>query len=153
MSTQESLDIRREIAVACDPAHAFRTFTEGIGSWWPLAVHSVAAQILEIAPGSVRFEPGPDGSIVEVLPDGGETPWARVRAWDPPHRLVLGWKPNPTATAETEIEVRFTAQPGGTLVVLEHRGFELLSSRDEYAEGWPTVLARFAEAAGGAGSV
>jgi hypothetical protein len=148
MSTQEHLDIHHEVTVACDPQHAFETFTERIATWWPLETHSVAAEILEVVPHSVRFDPGPEGRIVELLPDGGEVPWAHVRAWEPPGRLLLAWKPNPSAGVETEIEVRFAADPaGGTLVTLEHRGFASLAARDEYASGWPSVLERFAAAA------
>jgi uncharacterized protein YndB with AHSA1/START domain len=147
MSTQEALDIHREIIVTCDPQHAFETFTLGIATWWPLETHSVASDILEVTPHSVRFEPGPAGRIVELLPDGSEAPWAHVRAWEPPSRLLLAWKPNPDATAETEIEVSFTAAAtGDTLVTLEHRGFASLAARDEYAGGWPSVLERFAAA-------
>jgi uncharacterized protein YndB with AHSA1/START domain len=146
MTMQQSLDLRHEIAVACDPAHAFDVFTTHIDTWWPLGTHSVAVQILEVEPVSVRFEPGPEGAIFERLPDGSETSWARVRAWDPPHRLLLAWQPNPHATGDTEIEVTFTAEAGGTRVVVEHRGFESLERRDEYANGWPLVLERFAAA-------
>jgi uncharacterized protein YndB with AHSA1/START domain len=146
MSTQEQMDIRREVTVACDPQHAFETFTYGIATWWPLETHSVAAEILDVTPRSVRFEPGPEGRIVELLPDGSEAPWAHVRAWEPPGRLLLAWKPNPSASGETEIEVRFVPDPGGTLVTLEHRGFATLEARDEYASGWPSVLDRFAAA-------
>jgi hypothetical protein len=65
---------------------------------------------------------------------------------------VLAWKPNSTPRPPTELEVRFTPEGGGTLVELEHRGWERLGeiaedSRAEYGTGWVRVLDLFREAA------
>ena len=53
--------------------------------------------------------------------------------------------------APTEVEVRFTPDGAGTLVELEHRGWERAGesgakSRDGYDGGWNLVLARYAAA-------
>jgi uncharacterized protein YndB with AHSA1/START domain len=68
--------------------------------------------------------------------------------------VVLAWKPNTSDRPPTELEVRFTAVAGGTLVELEHRGWERLGeiaeeARAGYGQGWAGVLTRFAAAAGG----
>ncbi len=85
---------------------------------------------------------------------GTEGDWARVLHWEPPHRLVLAWKPNTRPVPPTELEIRFTSVDEGTRVELEHRGWERLGargeeSRAEYASGWLGALERFVSAAEG----
>ena len=51
----------------------------------------------------------------------------------------------------TEVEVRFRARGGATVVELEHRGWERLGERAEearasYSTGWVGVLDRYAQA-------
>ena len=91
----------------------------------------------------------------ELSDDGERAHWARVTTWQPPHRLVLAWKVNPDAPAESEVEVRFTAESENrTRVEVEHRNWELLGAergaeaRASYDEGWDPVLALYAAAAG-----
>jgi uncharacterized protein YndB with AHSA1/START domain len=69
--------------------------------------------------------------------DGSECRWARVLAYEPPHRLVFSWDINTSWKLETdhsrtsEVEVRFTPEgEGRTLVELEHRHI------DRHGEGW-----------------
>jgi uncharacterized protein YndB with AHSA1/START domain len=141
--------VRKTVTVTASPEHAFRVFTDRIADWWPLELHSVGAEFLGIRPESVAFE---GGRLVEHMEGGREAPWAEVLTWEPPHRLVLAWKPNPNREAPTEIEVTFTPVPsGGTRVDLEHRGWERLGeggreARDGYSD-WERVLARFADLA------
>jgi uncharacterized protein YndB with AHSA1/START domain len=71
-----------------------------------------------------------------------------VLEWVPPTRFVLAWKPNDSSRPPTEVEVRFTPEGGGTLVELEHRGWERLGeiaaeARQTYGGGWVRVLSRF----------
>jgi hypothetical protein len=73
-----------------------------------------------------------------------------VIAWDPPHRFVLAWHPNPEPIAATIVDVRFTALPdGGTQLDLEHRAWEELgdeagpAARAGYLTGWDGVLDDF----------
>ena len=59
---------------------------------------------------------------------------------------------NSSSRPPTELEVRFTRQGEGTLVELEHRGWEGLGeiaeeARASYGTGWIPTLARFQEAA------
>jgi uncharacterized protein YndB with AHSA1/START domain len=146
--------IRRTIAVRCDPATAFRVFTQEMGTWWPLDVHARALERDDVKAERIVVEGEPGGRIYEVLSDGSEGLWGTIETWEPPGRLVIAWKPNDRPEPPTELEIRFTtADDGGTIVELEHRGWERLGDvaqemRDSYAGGWPFVFGeRFAQAA------
>ena len=128
---------------------AFELFTRRIGEWWPVATHSILGT--EVA--DVRFEERVGGRVVELANDATEHPWAEVLAWDPPHRFVLSWHPNPEPVAASILEVRFAPASGGTEVSLEHRGWEEFGDtgeviREEYQSGWDVVLRPFEEVAG-----
>jgi uncharacterized protein YndB with AHSA1/START domain len=144
--------IRRTITVQCSLEHAFRTFTEGIGIWWPVERFSIGVEEDGTgAPVDVLLEPRANGKLAEVAADGTETSWGEVLLAEPPHRLVLKWQPG--SKHPTEVEVRFAADGDSTRVELEHRkweiyGEEAAAARDSYANGWPGVLARYVEAAG-----
>jgi uncharacterized protein YndB with AHSA1/START domain len=148
---QTDLAIRKSAVVAATPEKAFEVFTEGIASWWPYDTHSVEAMGEDgKSPETVVFETGPEGRIYERMTTGQEAHWAKVTAWEPPHRLVLAWQVNPETPAPTEIEVRFTPEGDGTRVDLEHRGWEVLGAdaeraAGEYAGGWPTVFNHYVE--------
>jgi uncharacterized protein YndB with AHSA1/START domain len=142
-SMQTSVEaVRKSLVVNCDPERAFEVFTRGIGSWWPLHIHSMADG-QEIA--EVVFEERVGGRIYERYTDGGEKDWGEVLAWDPPKRFVMSWYPTRTETETTELEVRFASEGDGTRVDLEHRGWEIFAgeaqaTRDSYDGGWGTVL-------------
>lgn len=151
----ETTPIRRSVSVRTTPERAFRRFTEEMGTWWPVETHSRAATGLEdedVKVDRIEFQPREGGAILEHLSDGRVLPWAEVLVWEPPHRFVMAWKPHPRPVSATEVEVTFTAQGKGTLVELEHRGWEHLAddveaAREGYADGWIATLERFARAA------
>ena len=139
--------IRKQIRVERSPDEAFKIWTEGLASWWPFVGHSIGD---ERTTGAV-FEPRVGGRVVEVWDDGSEHRWAEVLVFEPPHRFVLAWQPNPNRPAPTEVEVRFIADGTGTRVELEHRewdrlGEEGLEARESYNGGWVHTLERYAEA-------
>lgn len=133
--------------------HAFRVFTEGIGTWWDPGHHILEGELAEM-----EFEPFAGGHIIDRATDGTECRWSRVLAYDPPRLVVFSWDINLQWQVETdlaktsEVEVTFTADgPSRTKVVLTHRnldrhgtGWE--SMRDALGQGWS--LAQFAEVAG-----
>jgi uncharacterized protein YndB with AHSA1/START domain len=148
--------IHASVVVGCAPEDAFRVFTEEMGTWWPVQVHSMAVDEFDgrVKVESVVVEEREGGRIYEVMSDGAEGTWATIVKWDPPHRLILAWKPNLSDNPPTEVEVTFSPDDGGTRVDLEHRGWERLGAlaeeaRSGYGEGWTGVLTLFAVAAGG----
>ena len=139
--------IRREILVDADLQTAFEVFTARIGRWWPLAELSVYG-----AGATVTFD---GGQIVERAPDGGTSLWGTVTRWEPPGALAFSWHPGHPPDRASHVEVTFAAAGGQTLVTLEHTGWEAFddpaAARAEYDQGWPAVLDRYRECAGGAG--
>jgi uncharacterized protein YndB with AHSA1/START domain len=153
MTTQvQETSVTTQTVVDAPIDHAFRVFTDGIGSWWDPGHHILEAELAEMV-----FEPRVGGHIIDRGTDGSECRWARVLAYEPPHRVCFSWDINLRWELETdpakasEIEVAFTEDgPGRTRVVLTHRhldrhgeGWEAM--RDAVGSGW--TLDRFAEVA------
>jgi Activator of Hsp90 ATPase homolog 1-like protein len=136
--------VRRAVTVERPLEDAFRVFTEGLGSWWPVATHSIAKDAVQ----TVVMESRVDGRLYERTTDGIENEWGRMLVWEPPRRVAFEWHITGTPT---EVEVRFTPEGDRTRVDLEHRGFERLEDgearRESYNNGWVTVLGRYGEAA------
>jgi uncharacterized protein YndB with AHSA1/START domain len=154
MTTQPSpTSVSTEIDVDASPEHAFRVFTEGIGTWWDDDKHILQAPLAEMV-----FEPRVSGHIIDRGTDGSECRWARVLAYEPPVRVCFSWDINLQWQIEkdpgraSEVEITFTElNPGRTRVVLTHRhldrhgdGWE--NMRDAVGSGWS--LTGFAKAAG-----
>jgi hypothetical protein len=132
--------------------HAFRVFTEGIGTWWDPDHHILTAPLAEMV-----FEPFAGGHIIDRGTDGTECRWSRVLVYDPPRVVVFSWDINLQWQVETdpaktsEVEVTFTPDgPSRTRVVLTHRNI------DRHGDGWETMrdmlgsgwnLSRFAQVA------
>ena len=148
--------IHATVTVRRPPEEAFQVFTRDMGTWWPVREHSIAVDEYDgrVKVESIVVEERLGGRIYEVMLDGAEATWATILAWDPPHRLVLAWKPNLSDNPPTEVAVTFSPHQGGTRLELEHRGWERLGSNAEsvrsgYGEGWIGVLALFAKTADG----
>ena len=126
MTEQATLTARRSITVEATPERAFAVFTAGFQSWWPIASHHIGEQDAV----AVILEARTGGRWFERAADGTECEWGSVIACEPPSRLVLAWHLTPEWVYDpdpanaTEVEVTFTAEGDGTLVELEHRGFE-----------------------------
>src|SRR5262245_20640870 len=56
----------RRVVVHCSADHAWQTFTSDIGTWWPIATHSLEADRVA----SIRFDAGEGGIVAEVWDDG-----------------------------------------------------------------------------------
>lgn len=137
--------IRMEVTVRRSIDDAFSTFTSRMTAWWP-------KQRFTFGPGrshEVLMEPYVGGRFYEQYLDGDEFTIGEVLAWEPPRRVVFTWRGR--WAVPTQVSVRFTSQePLVTRVQMEHSGWERLGSeglerRNDYASGWPAVLAAFVE--------
>ncbi|TXL61341.1 SRPBCC family protein [Aeromicrobium terrae] len=127
--------VRRQIVVDAPPERAFDVFTERFGDFKPKEHNIMASPIAETV-----FEPRVGGHILDRAEDGTECRWARILAFDPPHRVVFSWDIGPQWTVEpnvensSEVEVTFVADgPDRTRVELEHRNL------DRHGPGWQSV--------------
>ena len=152
MSTKQldTSPITKSIVVDCGVERAFDVYANRMTEWWPLRTHSVHGPEAE----RVVMEGRDGGELYELSTGGEKAHWATITAWQPPHRLVLAWKVNPEAPAESEVEVRFTAESENrTRVEVEHRDWQLLGeergaeARSSYDEGWDPVLESYRVAA------
>jgi uncharacterized protein YndB with AHSA1/START domain len=146
--------INRSIIVEAPLERAFEVFTKKFGSFKPVEHNLLAVKIAETV-----FEPRVGGHIYDRGVDGSECRWARVLAFEPPHRLLLSWNISPRWQIETdpekasEWEVRFTAvTPDRTRLEIEHRklerhgqGWEGVRDGVGGDRGWPLYLRRYAE--------
>jgi uncharacterized protein YndB with AHSA1/START domain len=153
--TETTVAVRRSVTVAATPERAFDVFTAGFKSWWPIESHHIGKTMAT----DVVIDPHAGGRWFERDADGNECDWGAVLAFEPPHRLLLAWQLTPEWAYDpdpekgTEVEVTFTAVDGGTLVELEHRGFEKhgesgTKMRDAVGApgGWGDLLDAFAKA-------
>jgi uncharacterized protein YndB with AHSA1/START domain len=140
-----------EFTVGCAAERAFELWAEQTTLWWPKG-HSVSAD-----PGlTVHFEPRAGGRIFERTPEGAEHDWGEVLAWEPPGRLVYLWHLRFDRSDATEVEVTFRTHVDGTLVRIEHRGWERLGAeaaerRERNLKGWTAVTQPYREACAVAG--
>lgn len=155
MTTQaQETAVRSTIVVDAPIERAFRVFTEDFGSFKPPEHNLLGVEIAETI-----FEPRVGGHLYDRGVDGSECRWARVLAYEPPHRVAFSWDISPRWQLETdpertsEVEVRFVSEtPERTRVELEHRnldrhgeGWEGVREGVGSEGGWPLYLARFAE--------
>ena len=152
--SETTTTVRRQILVNAPIGDAFKVFTERFGDFKPREHNLLRAAIAETV-----FEPRVGGNIYDRAVDGTECRWARILAFEPPHRVVFSWdisarwqiEANPELTSE--VEVRFFAEaPGRTRVELEHRnldrhgaGWESVRGGVDSQGGWPLYLQRYAE--------
>ena len=149
--------VQTSIVVEAPIEKAFSVFTEGIGTWWSPDHHILQGELAEMV-----FEPRVGGHVYDRGVDGSECRWARVLAYEPPHRFVISWDISLQWQFETdpdrasEVEVRFVAEgPNLTRVELEHRhldrhgdGWQQMRDAVGSPDGWGTGLRRFAERVG-----
>lgn len=136
----------KEIRVPVKPDVAFRRFTLEIGQWWPRATHSLgAAECVD-----VRMQPWVGGRLYEVVSDGTEHDWGRLTEWSQPERVTFTWHVGRSPDTAQLVVVEFRGDETGTLVRLEHSGWEKLGeegagTRDGYDAGWTPVLGHYTE--------
>jgi uncharacterized protein YndB with AHSA1/START domain len=156
--TQTSAAVRLEIVVDAIPERAFEVFTADFGGFKP-PEHN----LLDVPIAETVFEPRVGGHIVDRGTDGSECRWARILAYEPPHRVVFSWDISPrwelvsNLDEASEVEVTFGEEsPGRTRVTLEHRhldrhgsGWDGVRDGVEGEAGWPLYLARYRDLVAG----
>jgi uncharacterized protein YndB with AHSA1/START domain len=140
--------IVKSVVVKPPPVRAFDLFVSQMGRWWPTARTPGKTQAVDIV-----VEPQVGGRWFERDAEGVETQWGDVLAYEPPQRLVLGWRLNARFVYDpellTEVEITFSpAESGGTAVRLEHRNLERFGADAERLhglinQGWPERLTDF----------
>ena len=156
MSTQAeaTTSVRTSIVVEAPIERAFQVFTSEFDSIKPHEHNLLQVEVAETV-----LEPRVGGHIYDRGVDGSECRWARMLAYEPPHRLAFSWDIGPTWQIEpdpaktSEVEVRFIAEaPERTRVEVEHRnldrhgeGWEGVREGVASNEGWPLYLRRYAK--------
>ena len=149
----QETSVRSSVDVQAPIGRAIRVFTEDIGSWWDPTHHILEGELAEMV-----FEPRVGGHVYDRGVDGSECRWARVLAYEPPHRFVISWDVSVQWRLETdrdktsEVEVRFVELDGDhTRVELEHRnierhgpGWEEMRDAVGSPGGWPAGMRAFA---------
>jgi uncharacterized protein YndB with AHSA1/START domain len=149
--------VRSSIVVEVPIEKAFRAFTDDFDRIKPREHNMLSVEIAESV-----FEPSVGGRVFDRGVDGSECQWARVLAYEPPHRVVISWDISPRWQIETdrdrtsEVEVRFSAESAQrTRVDVEHRyldrhgdGWEGLREGLGGGDGWPIYLQRLANVLG-----
>lgn len=149
MTQTDRMVLHKSIVVACPVETAFRIFSDGIADWWPLATHSIGDEHAV----TCALEGRVGGRIFETLDDGRECEWGIVSAWEPPSTVAFSWYPGRDPATAQQVTVRFAPADGGTVVDLEHTGWENLGSEAEntfrgYDQGWDIAFGQcFARAA------
>lgn len=145
MSESRSADsVAKSVTVACDPATAFRLWSERIDAWWPEG-HAPSG-----VPGSVvRMETGVGGRIYERTPAGREHDMARITLWSPPERMELEWYLGSGPSRPSRVAIHFIDRGGRTEVRVVHNGPQFIgelwySRKETFSASWETVLAGYA---------
>lgn len=134
-TTDTSTSVRTSIVIEAPVERAFEAFVHEMASWWNPDHHILEGQLAEMV-----VEPRVGGHIYDRGVDGSECHWARVLAYEPPHRFVFSWDISPEWKLEadpdktSEVEVGFISEgPHTTRVELVHRNL------DRHGDGWGNV--------------
>ena len=126
------------LRIRAAPERVFEAFTREIALWWK---PNGLFQFTPRSPGVLAFEPGVGGRFTETLPSGKVFEIGRIRVWEPPSRLVFGWR---QATfhpgQDTEVEVSFLQLGDETRVTVEHRGWETVPQEHVARHHFPDGL-------------
>ena len=158
-SAELALSVFKSVRVKAPIERAFSVFVEQMETWWP-ATHHIGSTPFE----AIFIEPRVGGRWYERNTKGDVCDWGTVLGWDPPHAVRLSWHVGPghdspewvadmDMAKASEVEIRFTAEAGGTtLVELTHskierhgEGAEQLRELFDGPGAWVTILEMFAK--------
>jgi hypothetical protein len=131
----------KSVLVNCTPERAFAAFTAEIGTWWPLATHSVGQEKAR----TCAIEPWQGGRVFETIEGGEEHVWGHIIEWSPPRAFAMTWHPGRQADSAQRVRLVFDAHDEGARITLTHDGWEALGERAQgvranYDKGWEKVL-------------
>lgn len=86
MGSAAGTSVRASVIVDAPIERAFHVFTAEFGGFKPREHNLLQTEIAETI-----FEPRVGGHIYDRGVDGSECRWARVLAFEPPHRVVFSW--------------------------------------------------------------
>jgi uncharacterized protein YndB with AHSA1/START domain len=126
------------LRVKASPERAFEVFTREIGLWWrpnPLFAFTPREA------GVLAFEPGEGGRLIETRTGGKVFEIGKIRIWEPPSRLVFGWRQAAFAPGQdTEVEVTFEPVGEETRVSVEHRGWDSVPQEHVARHSFPDAI-------------
>ena len=138
------MNVKQSIIVRRPAETTFKAFTEDLGRWWPLKQFSYGGKRAK----EIHLEGKVGGRFYERFTDGDEFTIGTVSLFDPPNQIIFTWQ-DPDWNAPTTVNVKFTPVPEGTLVELEHTGWETAGVPDDdaakYRKGWGIILQIFNE--------
>ncbi|WP_114560377.1 SRPBCC family protein [Desertihabitans aurantiacus] len=130
------MPIRLDLELPVAPAAAFDAYVD-LGSWWDPRYTSDATTFSGVA-----VTPGPGGEIRELHADGSSQLWGTITLWQPGTALSHSFVLAHDTGVPSQVLVTFTARPGGSLLRLQHGGWneDNATDRDRFTD-WATVLA------------
>lgn len=138
------MTVRSSITIARPLESTFAAFTSEINRWWPLSQMSFGGNRAK----EIYLEGKAGGRLYERFTDGEEFAIGTVSLFDAPNRVTFTWQ-QPNWSGPTVVDVTFTAVSEGTLVVLEHSGWETAGAESDaahYGKGWGYILHLFSKA-------
>jgi hypothetical protein len=127
------------LRVKATPERAFQVFVDEIGAWWrPNMLFAFTPR----DPGALSFEPGADGRLIETRANGKVFEIGKIRAWEPPGRIVFGFRQAAfTPEQDTEVEARFEAVGDReTRVTITHTGWDSIPQAHVARHGFPNTV-------------
>lgn len=126
------------LRVKASPTRAFDVFTREIGLWWK---PNDLFRFTPRSPGTLSFEPGPEGRLIETLPNGKIFEIGRILAWEPGARLAFTWRQATFRPDQgTQVEVLFEPVGEETRVTVTHLGWDSVPADHVARHGFPDAV-------------
>jgi uncharacterized protein YndB with AHSA1/START domain len=126
------------LRVRATPERAFAVFTGEIGQWWrPNGLFNFTPR----DPGVLSFEPGEGGRLIETRAGGKVFEIGKISVWEPPRRLVFGWRQASFAPDQnTEVEISFEPVGEETRVTVVHTGWDSVPAEHVARHRFPDAI-------------